>query len=206
MCGRFFVPEEDIDDFAGLVNEEEKHLLKKAGEFFPGDYAPVITPDFNQATESERKDVVHLIKWGFPMTNGKSVINARSETVTEKPLFRVPFASRRCIIPTRGFYEWQDQGAGKKRLKYYITLQNKQPMLFAGLYWFFKSKEGQLLPYFVILTTAANKDIESIHDRMPVILSEDQKKHWLYESNTSNLMQYFQPLKEGSLVVSACDS
>lgn len=202
MCGRFFVPEKDIDDFAGLVNQVEKELLKKAGEIFPGDYTPVITPSQNM-NETDRKnsgDSWHAIKWGFPTNNGRPVINARSETVNEKPMFKLPFATRRCLIPARGFFEWKDSETSKKRMKHYISLKNEGLMYFAGMYWFFKDKEGILKPYFTIITTDANEEMKVIHDRMPVIITEYDKSTWLYEGDhKEELKALMSPLKSGYL-------
>lgn len=206
MCGRFYIPEGDLDDFAGLVSKIEKELLKKAGEIFPGDYAPVITPnkskDPNQDNgENRQSSAVHAIKWGFPVMKGRPIINARSETVKEKPLFKLPYANRRCLIPARGFFEWKDAENSKKRIKHYITLIDSSMMYLAGLYWFFKDKEGIQMPYFTILTTQANEDIRNIHDRMPVIIKNDQKDIWLNEKNIEIVDSFLKPLEKGELKI-----
>lgn len=208
MCGRFYVPEKDLDDFAALVNKVEKDLLKKAGEMYPGDYAPVITPAKTEAEaspESREGEDVHIIKWGVPLQNGKLVFNARAETVHEKPLFKMPFASRRCLIPARGFFEWKDapeEEKSKKRIKHYITLIDGQMMYFAGLYWFFKDREGVIKPHFTILTTEANEDIRTLHDRMPVIIPKDEHRTWLYEPpQNQRLLLLMRPMENGRLAV-----
>lgn len=210
MCGRFYVPDKDIDDFAGLVNDIEKELLKKAGEIYPGDYAPVITPVTNDNEANVSNDnsdySIHAIKWGFPLHKGRPLINARSETVREKPLFKLPFAKRRCLIPARGFFEWRNAENSKKRIKHYITLYDSRMLYFAGLYWFFKDNQGVLNPYFTILTTEANEDVKEIHDRMPVIVSDKNKKIWLYDSHESNSIQnLMKPLEKGLLNIQICD-
>ncbi len=209
MCGRFYVPEKDIDDFAGLVNQIEKELLKKAGEIFPGDYAPVITPIQNTGTISEHEEEAwntHAIKWGFPMQNGKPLINARSETVHEKPLFKLPFATRRCLIPARGFFEWKAPEKGQKRIKHYIQFYDARLMYFAGLYWFFKDKNGINNPYFTILTTAANPEIQELHDRMPVIIDKENSRDWLYLNNDPNRLRALMvPFEQGQLSIKAVD-
>jgi putative SOS response-associated peptidase YedK len=205
MCGRFYIPEGDLDDFAGLVSKIEKELLKKAGEIFPGDYAPVITPNRSQQdsnTDNQSKsasNAVHAIKWGFPLQKGRPVINARSETVKEKPLFRLPYAKRRCLIPARGFFEWKDAENSNKRIKHYITLIDSSIMYLAGLYWFFKDKDGIQKPYFTILTTQANEDVRTIHDRMPVIIKDINKEIWLYEKKIEIVDSLLKPLKQGEL-------
>jgi putative SOS response-associated peptidase YedK len=207
MCGRFYIPEGDLDDFAGLVSKIEKELLKKAGEIFPGDYAPVITPNKSQQDSTADNpgilpsSSVHAIKWGFPVMKGRPIINARSETVKEKPLFKLPYANRRCLIPARGFFEWKDAENSRKRIKHYITLIDSSMMYLAGLYWFFKDKEGIQTPYFTILTTQANEDIRNIHDRMPVIVKSDHKDIWLNEKNIEIVDSLLKPLEEGELKV-----
>lgn len=209
MCGRFYVQEKDLDDFAGLVNQVEKHLLKRSGEIFPGDYAPVITPEQDSELSDQRdgaEDPVHALKWGFPSSTGKLIINARAETITEKPLFRIPFASRRCLIPARGFFEWKDNETGKRRIKFYIAPPDSSLIYLAGLYWFFKDKEGLQIPSFTIITTEANEDIKPLHDRMPVVVQKADKKAWLYDnSNTEFLMQLMLPAKAGHLILSPAD-
>lgn len=201
MCGRFYVPEKDLDDFAGLVNQVERHLLKRSGEIFPGDYAPAVTPARDEETSGggEAQDPVHVLRWGFPAKNGKLVINARAETLSEKPLFRIPFASRRCLIPARGFFEWKDSETGKKRIKFYIAPPDSSLIFLAGLYWFFKDKEGVMIPSFTIVTTEANEDIRPIHDRMPVIIGRDDKRTWLY-GPVDEVKQLLAPSRAGLLL------
>lgn len=227
MCGRFYVPEKDIDDFAGLVNQVEKHLLKKAGEIYPGDYAPVITPAVENVSDQRDKactpkpgsdslngteaceggeDAVHALKWGFPSPNGKLIINARSETISDKPMFRIPFSSKRCLIPARGFFEWKDAETGKKRLKFYISPPDQSLIYLAGLYWFFKDGEGTLIPSFTIITTEANQDIKPLHDRMPVIITREHRKIWLYEKqNIQAVRQLMLPARQGLLLPNQAD-
>lgn len=180
MCGRFYIPEKEFDDFAKLVSEVEQHLLKKHGEIYPGDTVPVITP-------GKGKSEVHAVKWGFPSWKGKGlIINARSETAQEKPMFRMPFQKRRCLIPATGFYEWKRSGTKKE--KHFITIDNRL-FYMAGLYWFFKdnNNENVIYPAFTILTTGANSKMQAIHDRMPVIIDENNIEKWLFSENTEEL-------------------
>ncbi|MCX7773638.1 MAG: SOS response-associated peptidase [Clostridia bacterium] len=206
MCGRFYVPEKDIDDFAGLVNLIEKELLKKAGEFCPGDYSPVITPkpNYEPIHTSDDAHDVHLVKWGFPSGTGKPIINARSETIHEKPLFKLPLATKRCLVPARGFFEWKDSETDKKRIKHYISYFDASMMYLAGLYWFFKDKNGVNCPYFTIITTEANEEISKIHHRMPVIIQEGDKLKWLYEKQSEKVRELLKPMPSGLLLVETC--
>ncbi|HHY64523.1 MAG TPA: SOS response-associated peptidase [Clostridiaceae bacterium] len=209
MCGRFYIPEGDLDDFAGLVSKIEKDLLKKAGEISPGDYAPVITPCKSQDSDTDNDNNVitslhdiHAIKWGFPVMKGRPIINARSETVKEKPLFKLPYVKKRCLIPARGFFEWTDAEDGsKKRVKHYISYIDSSIMYLAGLYWFFRDKDGELKPYFTILTTQANEEVRKLHDRMPVIIRRDHKEIWLYEKNIEIVDSLLKPLDQGLLKI-----
>ncbi|NLX64423.1 MAG: SOS response-associated peptidase [Clostridiaceae bacterium] len=211
MCGRFYIPEKDIDDFAGLVNKIEKELLKKAGEIYPGDYAPIITPKQNDDSDTDILSngigyPVHVVKWGFPVKNGKPLINARCETVREKPMFKLPFAKRRRLIPARGFFEWKDAEIGKKRIKHYISFVDLSIMYLAGIYCFFKDKNGVLNPYFTILTTEANEDIRSIHNRMPVIIKDEDKDIWLNENTDNNKIDaLLKPIDKGLLKIQVAD-
>lgn len=190
MCGRFYVPEKEMDEFAKLVAEVERHLLKKYGEIYPGDTVPIITPG-----KEERE--VHAVKWGFPQWKGSGlIINARSETVASKPLFQAPFRKRRCIIPATGFYEWKKDVENEKttKIKHWISI-NDQLFYMAGLYWFFKDKadENVLYPAFTIITTEANRKMQAIHDRMPVIIPEKDIEKWLYAEDIEEIVPMLKP-------------
>ena len=100
------------------------------------------------------------------------------ETAAEKGMFRQALQERRCIIPASGFYEWRHEGNKKYKDKY-IFRRAESPMLYmAGLYSVYK-KEGVTIPAFVILTTDANRWVQPVHDRMPVILDGDEQEMWL---------------------------
>ena len=144
---------------------------------YPGVTVPIITP-------SNGKSEVHAVKWGFPSFKGKGlIINARSETVSEKPMFRAPFQKRRCLVPATGFFEWKKDG--NKKTKHFISIDNKL-FYMAGIYWFFRDKndESIIFPAFTILTTCANKKMQAIHDRMPVIIDENNMEKWLFSKDT----------------------
>ena len=117
--------------------------------------------------------------WAKDMAIGYKLINARSETVAEKPSFRSAFKHRRCLIPTNGFYEWQPLVGSKKKQPYFIGLQNDDPFALAGLWERWESLEGDILETCTILTTTANELVSPIHDRMPVILQPQDYDQWL---------------------------
>lgn len=108
---------------------------------------------------------------------GARMINARAETVEEKPSFRAAFKRRRCIVPASGFYEWMKKEGGKQ--PYYITAADGDLLGFAGLWENWSGPNGEELESCTILTTAANDDVSRLHDRMPVILAPEDYDEWL---------------------------
>lgn len=128
---------------------------------------------------------VHLYKWGFPSFKSSSVIiNARAETIEEKPMFRKAFHTKRCLIPSNGFYEWK-QGVEEKQ-KFHIGLRDQPIMNMAGMYNTFKDKSGSLYNAFTIITVAANETMLTIHQRMPVIIDPEYNDIWL-QNNPENM-------------------
>jgi len=129
-----------------------------------------------------------LTKWGFvpswskDPTIGAKMINARSETVAEKPSFRAAFKRRRCLVPTDGFYEWQKPPSGstsKRKQPYYIGMADSQPFAVAGLWESWAGTDGSVLETCTLLTTTPNALMEPIHNRMPVIIEPDEYDDWL---------------------------
>ena len=123
--------------------------------------------------------------WSKDKTRAASMINARSETLTEKPSFRNLVSEHRCILPIQGFYEWQNLASETKKPKkqaHYITRVDEQPMTLAGLWTIWKQPDSSLLRTCTIITTEANEKLSSIHHRMPVILERDSVDIWLGES------------------------
>jgi putative SOS response-associated peptidase YedK len=131
--------------------------------------------------------------WAKDVSIGNRMINARAETVAEKPAFRSAFKKRRCMILADGFYEWQKVGKIKKPI--HIRLKNREPFAFAGLYEYWKTKSGKMLESCTIITTTPNKLLSSIHHRMPVILSPEKESEWLdpENQNVSELLSILQP-------------
>ncbi len=116
--------------------------------------------------------------WADDYNIGHRMINARAETLTEKPAFRVAFKKRRCLIIADGFYEWQKVGNVRKPM--YVRLKSREPFAFAGLYEYWdKTKSGKTLLSCTIVTTKPNELMKSIHHRMPVILRPDAEDRWL---------------------------
>lgn len=115
--------------------------------------------------------------WAKDAKMGVKLINARAETVAEKPAFRSAFKRRRCLVIADGFYEWQRQ-QGKKQ-PFYFRLKDGQPFGFAGLWEIWHSPQGEEITSCTIVTTTANELLEPIHDRMPVILAPEDYDLWL---------------------------
>lgn len=142
------------------------------GEVKPGDIAPVI------ATSQKGHLSAYPMVFGFPVKAGSLILNARSETAAQKPLFREAWSKRRCIIPASWYYEWQHiaAGDGKKKAgdKYMFQPVNSNVTWICGLY---RIDDG--FPYFVILTRDAAEDLRAIHDRMPLILPSCAVSQWI---------------------------
>lgn len=195
MCGRFTLTEPD----AGA-------LLETFSLTHPPDPMPPrynIAPTQGVATvvsEHDGSRVLRLMRWGLipgwakDPSIGARMINARSETLAEKPAFRNAFKRRRCLIVADGFYEWQKQPGGKVPM--FITLKDRQPFGFAGLYETWTEPEsGASVITCTIVTGPANALIAPIHDRMPIILPLDAYDLWLdpQEMNTARLTGLLKP-------------
>jgi putative SOS response-associated peptidase YedK len=141
--------------------------------------------------------------WAKDNSIGHKLINARSETVHEKPAFKYDLHHHRCLVPASGFYEWQL--VEKKKHPLYVKLKEDKPMVFAGLWDHWKAPEGEVVESCTILTTASNTLLQPVHDRMPVILdpkdyglwlnpsiSEIESLKYLFEPCPSKLMEMYQ--------------
>ncbi len=115
--------------------------------------------------------------WAKDPGIGGRLINARAETLAEKPAFRAAFRRRRCLVPADGFYEWRK--AGKNKQPIFIARQDRKPMALAGLWEHWQSPDGSVIESFSLITTAPNDLVRPIHDRMPAILPEDAFDLWL---------------------------
>ena len=181
MCGRFtFV---DIEDIRERFNAEPINL-KPNYNVAPTQNVPVIVNNGQLA----------MFKWGLipfwakDPSIGNKLINARAESVDEKPSFKASFQRKRCLIIADGFYEWKKEGASKRPHR--IILKNKELFGFAGLWDTWKSPSGEIVSSCTIITTTPNELMASIHNRMPVILSRDSERVWLDQGIVdSNLLK-----------------
>lgn len=181
MCGRYTI----------TVSLEELLLLFSADQ--PN--VPFHIPRYNVApmqrvpailNDGERNRLGEL-RWGLvPVWAkdpkiGNQMINARSETITEKPAFRGLLTRKRCVIPADGFYEWKKEGSNKQ--PYRIVLRSRTVFGFAGLYDTWTGPNGEKISTCTIITTAPNELMADIHDRMPVILQRENEAVWLDREN-----------------------
>lgn len=195
MCGRF-------------TNEATEKNIKsefKVGRInnvsFDARYNIAPSQMIDAVLESDAERILTQLKWGLipswakDGTIGNKMINARAETLAEKPSFKNAFKSRRCIIPASGFYEWAKKGTQAKQ-PFYFYLKEKQVFGFAGLYEEWTDKEtGELVESCTIITTEANEVLNPVHDRMPVILKPENYDLWLdqKEKNTDRLQNLLIP-------------
>ena len=163
MCGRYCLYDDGNEELRAILDETEGEF--KTGEIFPTDRAPILI-------QQNERIKPQAVAWGFPGFKGKGVIiNARAETVPEKPMFRRSLASMRCIIPSSGFFEWTHSGP---KIKYQFNLPDSSILFMAGLYQNFGGERR-----FVIITTAANDSMIEVHNRMPVVLQGAERGAWL---------------------------
>lgn len=148
----------------------------------------------------QRDRQLRVLRWGLVPSwakdpaIGSRMINARAETVAEKPSFRTALRYRRCLVLADGFYEWQRQG--RKKQPFYFHLHDHQPFGFAGLWEHWESQTtGEILETCTILTTAANDVLQPVHDRMPVILAPTDYDRWLDpdQNQSAALLPLLQP-------------
>ena len=176
MCGRFALAR-CPDEVTRLFD------LAECADFTPR-YNIAPTTDIPVIRRSPtNQNVLHLLRWGLiphwskDPTSGSRLINARSESLTEKPSFRSAFARRRCLIPADGFYEWDRQGTTKQ--PYYFTERNGELLAFGGLWESWTAPDGSLLRTTCIITTQATGEVALIHDRMPLMIQLQDVVAWL---------------------------
>jgi putative SOS response-associated peptidase YedK len=177
MCGRF------------TLTRNLKELAERFSASVPSDATPT-TPRYNIAptqnvivVSDDGQRRLQPMRWGLipswakDPAIGNRMINARAETLADKPSFRNALKKRRCIIPADGFYEWQKLGKVKQPV--HIVLKTREPFGFAGLWEHWKSPEGEEILTCTIITTEANDLLKTVHDRMPVILTREAEGVWL---------------------------
>jgi len=193
MCGRFTI----AFDIADLI--DELGIAEIPLDWTPRYNVAPSQPVLAVMDAATRK--AEWLRWGlipFWAKNasiGNKLINARAETLKEKPSFRNAFQKRRCLILADGFYEWQKPSSGKgKTYPYYFRRKDGKPFAFAGLWEIWHSSEGEpALKTCTIITTSANSVVSPVHDRMPVILDKEQAWDWVAGGPGVELQQLLIP-------------
>ena len=192
MCGRFTLTA-DQDSF------EDRFSLTRFDLGWVPSFNIAPTQEVLTVTNDGSENRPELMRWGLVPSwakdpkIGNRMINARSETLAEKPSFRTAFKRRRCLIPADGFYEWKREGKAKKPML--ITANPGGLFAFAGLWETWKQPDDSWLLTCAIITTSANEFMKSIHDRMPVILPRESEASWLdpEEQDTAMLSELLLP-------------
>ncbi|KAB3531504.1 SOS response-associated peptidase [Alkaliphilus serpentinus] len=170
MCGRFFF-EGDLEEvIRKFAIEEVDDRSREYGEIFPSNEFPIVI--------NKKQNILAHYRWGFSAPFLKNIIiNARLETIDTKPMFKGAFKERRCVIPVSYYFEWKAEEG--KKVKHKIFMKSEKHFYLAGLYGSFHDKKGEAYNGFTIITTNPLSDLAHIHDRMPLILKDDQLELWL---------------------------
>lgn len=188
MCAHYtiFIEQEELRDIvaAAQKNLAVPTLNFKMGtrDIHPGYGAPVVVPNENVL-------MPEVMRWGYPLRSKKKrqtdpnkvqytisyAQNAMLEEALDKPFWRDSLEKRRCLIPVSGFYEYN-----KKKTPYYFTMPAASFMYVAGIFKTFKDEDGNWFPFYSMMTTKPNQDIARIHDRMPVVLNQEETSIWLH--------------------------
>ncbi|NOR87348.1 MAG: SOS response-associated peptidase [Bacteroidales bacterium] len=191
MCGRY--------SFAHLSTEVEKRFkIQVDGNTYIATYNAAPTQKLAVITnfDADKLSFFHwglIPSWAQDERMASQMINARTETLEEKPSFQSAFKTKRCLIPADGFYEWKKNG--NQKTPHFIRLKTKEIFSFAGLWEEWKSKEGELRRTFTIITTPANDLMKPIHDRMPAILPRNLEKEWLQNPDPRDLNKMLTPFE-----------
>ena len=215
MCGRFTLssPAEIIAEV--FETEPDERLLPRYN-IAPSQPVAVVRAltdttanTMPGATETVGgRELAHL-KWGLipswakDPSIGSRMINARAETVAEKPAYRAAFKRRRCVVPADGFYEWQRISGGKQ--PFYIGMAERRPFGMAGLWEHWEGPEGEAIDSCTILTTEPNEVLRPIHDRMPVILRPEDHELWLDPTvkDQARLLELLRPYAPAAMTAHA---
>lgn len=190
MCGRFTITLEPA------FFQQEFELGKMPSEWQPR-YNVAPSQEIPVVIDGDKRDVT-LMRWGLiphwakDSSIGQRMINARAETISEKPSFRQAFEQRRCLILADGFFEWQKK-PGEASVPFYIRLKSGKPFAFAGLWDRWMAPDGKEVFSCTIITCRPNELIAPIHDRMPVMLDKERAWKWLQPATRPELENQLQP-------------
>ena len=199
MCGRYRLdpaePGSELEGIIAAINRREEKVgadktpVKTAGDLFPGDRVPALC-------RSRSGEIgAFAMEWGYRMEGGRRMINARSETAAQKPLFRDGMQNRRCLLPMSAYYEWEKRGS--ERVKYRIAPVADGMSCLAGIYRLEESG-----PVCKVLTMEAAEELSFIHDRMPVIVSVADRGAWLLDGALPRLPSGYLAVPQGDVQLS----
>src|SRR5260370_20680780 len=196
MCGRFTLTWEEWRQVAGALGVEDEvdafADYRPRFNIAPTDQHFIITSEFERR-KARRARWGLVSRWAKDNSRASQCINAKAETLEQRPTFSEAFQQRRCVVPADGFYEWT--GPKNKRQPLWIHPRDRGLMLFAGLYesWFPEKNQAEVT--FTIVTCAANAAIAEIHDRMPGVLDERAAEDWMnpQERDSLSLQQLLVP-------------
>ena len=177
MCGRFYANAKTAEEIVKIAGKTAQPALGSSGDIFPSGMAAILLG------KEHRLRAARML-WGFPGFHGKGlIINARAETVLERRMFRDSVEHRRCVIPAKGFYEWN-----RDREKYFYEKEDEPVLWMAGFYNRFQDQDR-----FVILTTAANASVAPVHGRMPLILERKELESWVLDDKAADVLLHKTP-------------
>lgn len=190
MCGRFsFFGVEQF--YSRFQIKNRLGALNKRYNITPRQKIPIVTREDNE-------NYAEMMLWGLipfwakDPKIGNKMINARADTLSEKPIFKKPLSSRRCLVPVNGFYEWKGNGDGK--IPYYIRRKDDDLFGLAGLYDVWRDLKGREVKSFTIITVPPNRVLKNIHNRMPAVLDRKNENKWM-DNNISvkTALTYLKP-------------
>lgn len=183
MCGRYYVDTDNLDIKLISKKLSEDMNMFKTGDVFPSDNALIVIEGRTP------KPVIY--KWGFPISgSSKLIINARSESIGQKQMFKSAMNCRRCIVPTNGFYEWQKPDNKKLLFNY----ERESVLYLAGIWSVFNNQRC-----FSIITRDAEAPVSDYHNRMPLIVKKENVRQWLFNPSFAN--EYINCSTAGALSV-----
>lgn len=191
MCGRYSFEANTKELFERYHLEDTSGEIEERAEIFPTNVSPIILPNAKLA----------FLTWGFmPSFSKRPLINARAETILEKPTFKQAFKTKRCLVPATSFFEWQTVDGKKEKRR--ISVKDQPIFSIAGICDFFVDKNGQGKLMYSIITTEANEQMKTIHDRMPVILKpEDEATYLNHDKAPDQVRMVLKPTDQELLIV-----
>ena len=203
MCGRYSL--RPVDPAALRARFPIGESLAAEPPYFnitPGSDVLSVTTDRDGRPRGERLRCGLVPSWAKDTRTGFKMINARAETIAERPAYRNAFERFRCLIPADGFYEWQQLAGERRKQPFHITTADGGLFAFAGLWSVWHRGQPEELRSCTIITTAANSAVAPIHDRMPVILPREAENLWLgHDTPEPELAQLLTGLSSSQMVV-----